>query len=57
MLTGERGRDDKSKQEYEDKEDPSKLQLTWEMLELAKVVFAKTTASRIANLKAKTRQA
>merc|ERR1711962_135185 len=39
---GEKEGDDKNEQEAEDEEDPSNLQLAWEMLELAKVVYTKT---------------
>merc|ERR1719228_322818 len=39
---GEKEGEDKSAQEAEDEEDPSNLQLAWEMLELAKVVYTKT---------------
>merc|ERR1712240_252910 len=39
---GEKEGEDKNEQEAEDEEDPSNLQLAWEMLELAKVVYTKT---------------
>jgi len=38
---GEKEGEDQSAQEAEDEDDPSNLQLAWEMLELAKVVYTK----------------
>jgi len=46
--------EDKDAQEAEDEEDPSNLQLAWEMLELAKVVYTKTAeASKGADVEKK----
>lgn len=39
---GEKEGEDQSAQDAEEEEDPSNLQLAWEMLELAKVVYQKT---------------
>merc|ERR1712130_1065618 len=39
---GEKEGEDKSAQDAEEEDDPSNLQLAWEMLELAKVVYTKT---------------
>jgi len=39
---GDKEAEDKSALEQEEEEDPSNLQLAWEMLELAKVVYTKT---------------
>lgn len=39
---GDKEGEDQSAQEAEDEEDPSNLQLAWEMLELAKVVYTKS---------------
>merc|ERR1712115_61256 len=48
---GEKEGDDKNEQEAEDEEDPSNLQLAWEMLELAKMVFtAQIEGAQKANL-------
>jgi len=46
--------EDKEEQEAEDEEDPSNLQLAWEMLELAKVVYTKAAeASKEADVEKK----
>jgi len=47
---GEKEGEDKSAQDAEDEDDPSNLQLAWEMLELAKVVYTKTVETEKDNL-------
>jgi len=49
---GEKEGEDKSAQDAEDEEDPSNLQLAWEMLELAKVVYSKTVETEKDNKEA-----
>lgn len=47
---GEKEGEDKSAQDAEEEDDPSNLQLAWEMLELAKVVYTKTVETEKDNL-------
>merc|ERR1712192_95415 len=47
---GEKEGEDKSAQDAEEEDDPSNLQLAWEMLELAKVVYTKTAEAEKDNL-------
>jgi len=47
---GEKEGEDQSAQEAEEEDDPSNLQLAWEMLELAKVVYTKTVETEKDNL-------
>lgn len=47
---GEKEGEDKSAQDAEEEDDPSNLQLAWEMLELAKVVFTKTVETEKDNV-------
>jgi len=47
---GEKEGEDKSAQDAEEEDDPSNLQLAWEMLELAKVVYTKTAETEKDNL-------
>merc|ERR1712088_864568 len=49
---GEKEGEDKSAQDAEEEDDPSNLQLAWEMLELAKVVYTKTVETEKDNLEA-----
>jgi len=49
---GEKEGEDQSAQEVEEEDDPSNLQLAWEMLELAKVVYTKTAETEKDNLEA-----
>jgi len=47
---GEKEGEDQSAQDAEEEDDPSNLQLAWEMLELAKVVYTKTVETEKDNL-------
>merc|ERR1711934_655279 len=49
---GEKEGEDKSAQDAEEEDDPSNLQLAWEMLELAKVVYTKTAETEEDKLEA-----